>query len=73
VPDRIHIPYSKRLLGGLFSANADFTDHPVATRLSGDYPVVTVRSILRWLQANHLERKAWEWRGGRVQATPGPA
>jgi hypothetical protein len=45
----------------------------VATRLSGDYPVVTVRAILRWLQANHLERKAWEWRGGRVQATPGPA
>ena len=72
-PDRIRIPYSKRVLGGLFSANTDFTDHPVATRLSGDYPVVTVRSILRWLQANGLERKAWEWRDGRESATPGPA
>jgi hypothetical protein len=73
VPDRIHIPYSKRVLGGLFSANTDFTDHPVATRLSGDYPVVTVRSILRWLQANSLERRTWEWRDGREQAPPGPA
>jgi hypothetical protein len=73
VPDRIHIPYSKRVLGGLFSANTDFTDHPVATRLSGDYPVVTVRSILRWLQANGMERKAWEWRDGGEQPVPGPA
>jgi hypothetical protein len=45
----------------------------VATRLSGDYPVVTVRSILRWLQANGLERKAWEWRDGREQPVPGRA
>jgi hypothetical protein len=73
VPDRIHIPYSRRVLGGLFSANTDFTDHPVATRLSGDYPVVTVRSILRWLQANGLERKAWEWRDGSEQPVTGPA
>jgi hypothetical protein len=73
VPDHIHIPYSKRILGGLFSANTDFTDHPVATRLSGDYPVVTVRSILRWLQANGLERRTWEWRDGREQAVPEPA
>jgi hypothetical protein len=72
-PDRIHIAYSKRVLGGLFSANTDFTDHPVATRLSGDYPVVTVRSILRWLAANGLERKSWEWRDGGERATPGPA
>ena len=73
VPDIVHIRYSRRVLGGLFSANTDFTDHPVATRLSGDYPVVTVRSILRWLQANGLERKAWEWRDGQQQPTPGPA
>jgi hypothetical protein len=72
-PDIVHIPYSKRVLGGLFSANTDFTDHPVATRLSGDYPVVTVRAILRWLEANGLERKAWEWRDGRVPPAPGPA
>jgi hypothetical protein len=59
------------VLGGLFSANTDFTDHPVATRLSGDYPVVTVRSILRWLHANELDRRTWEWRSGAEQATPG--
>ena len=44
--DTIHIPYSKRVLGGLFGSNVAFTDHSVGTRLSGDYPVVTVRSIL---------------------------
>lgn len=72
VPDTIHIPYSKRVLGGLFSANTDFTDHSIATRLSGDYPVVTVRSIFRYLeQAGHVERQQ-EWRGGRLQAQPGP-
>ena len=73
VPDTIHIPYSKRILGGLFSANTDFTDHPVATRLSGDYPVVTVRSILRWLQASGAERRTREWIDGEERATPGPA
>ncbi|RZA11496.1 MAG: DUF2145 domain-containing protein, partial [Proteobacteria bacterium] len=49
-PDSVHIAYGKRLLGGLFGTNTIFTDHPVSTRLSGDYPVVTVRSILRYLQ-----------------------
>jgi hypothetical protein len=46
-PDIIEIPYSKRVLGGFFSANTVFTDHPLGTRLSGNYPVVTVRAILR--------------------------
>jgi hypothetical protein len=73
VPDTIHIPYSKRILGGLFSANADFSDHPVATRLAGDYPVVTVRSILRWLHAIGAERRTREWRDGVEMAEPGPA
>lgn len=72
VPDTIRIPYSKRVLGGLFSANTDFTDHPVGTRLSGDYPVVTVRSIFRYLeQAGYIERQQ-EWRGGKQQASLGP-
>lgn len=72
-PDTIHIPYSKRVLGGLFSANTVFTDHSVATRLSGDYPVITVRSIFRYLdQAGYVERQQ-EWRDGRLQAQPGPA
>jgi hypothetical protein len=72
-PDSIHIPYSKRVLGGLFSANTVFTDHPVATRLSGDYPVITVRSIFRYLdQAGYVEHQQ-EWRDGQLRARPGPA
>lgn len=71
-PDRIHIAYSKRILGGLFSANAAFTDHPVGTRLSGDYPVITVRSILRYLQARGYAVQQREWRNGRLQSRPGP-
>jgi hypothetical protein len=72
-PDVIHIPYSKRILGGLFSANTDFTDHPVATRLSGEYPVVTVRSIFRYLEQYRLETTSREWRNGIEQSQPGPA
>ncbi|WP_368561711.1 DUF2145 domain-containing protein [Pseudoxanthomonas sp. UTMC 1351] len=73
VPDIIHIPYSKRVLGGLFSANTVFTDHPVATRLSGDYPVVTVRSIFHYLdKAGYIERQR-EWRDGELQVRIGPA
>ena len=71
-PDHIRIAYSKRLLGGLFSANASFTDHPVATRISGDYPVVTVRSILRYLEQRDYATQQREWRNGRLQGTLGP-
>lgn len=72
-PDRLQIAYSKRVLGGLFSANADFGEHTLGTRLSGEYPVVTVRSILRHLDRLGLVNSEWEWRAGRVAATPGPA
>lgn len=72
-PDRIHIPYSKRVLGGLFSVNAAFTDHPVGTRLSGEYPVITVRSIFDYLQRRGHASEQREWRNGRLLATPGPA
>jgi hypothetical protein len=51
-PDVLHIPYSQRVLGGLFSANAAFGDHPVGARLGGEYRVVTVRSIFRFLTAS---------------------
>jgi hypothetical protein len=72
-PDVIHIPYRKRILGGLFSANTDFTDHPVATRLSGEYPVVTVRSIFRYLEMLQLQTNTREWRDSVALARPGPA
>lgn len=71
-PDRIHISYGKRVLGGLFSANIAFTDHGVGTRLSGDYPVVTVRSIFRYLESQGYVAGQAEWRHGRLQAQPGP-
>lgn len=71
-PGHVRIPYTKRVLGGLFSANLVFTDHPVTTRLSGDYPVVTVRSILEWLDAAGLVADEREWRAGRVMTRLGP-
>jgi hypothetical protein len=72
-PDFIHISYGKRILGGLFSANTDFSDHPLATRLSGDYPVVTVRSIFRYLEQQRVETATREWRNAIEQSRPGPA
>jgi len=52
----IRIGYGKRLLGGMFSANAQFTDHPVGSRLSGRYEVVTVRSILGFASTMAVEQ-----------------
>jgi hypothetical protein len=44
----------------------------VGTRLKGEYPVVTVRSILRWLdQGGHIAEER-EWRYGRPVLSPGP-
>jgi hypothetical protein len=73
VPDEVRIAYTRRIAGGLLVANLDFNDHPVSTRLGGRYPVVTVRSVLRHLQARDRIEREWEWREGRVQARPGPA
>jgi hypothetical protein len=71
-PDVIRIPYTKRIAGGLFSAHIAFTDHSVGTRLKGEYPVVTVRSILRWLdESGHVDQER-EWRFGRAIAKLGP-
>lgn len=71
--DTIHIAYTKRVLGGLFGANTIFTDHSVGTRLSGDYRVITVRSIFRYLARRGYLLRQSEWRHGRLQPTPGPA
>lgn len=48
-PDRIAIAPTERLGATLFRANVAFTDHPLGERLSGNYSVVTVESIARWL------------------------
>lgn len=49
-PEQIRISYGRRVVGGLFSANASFSDHPLSARLSGKYQVVSVRSILALLR-----------------------
>lgn len=69
-PDTVHIAYRKRIVGGLFAANVAFTDHQIGTRLSGDYPVVTVRAILRWLARNGAIAQEREWREGRESTAP---
>lgn len=72
-PDVIHINYTQRILGGLFSANTVFTDHSVGARLSGEYKVVTVRSIFRYLEQLDAINQQWEWRNGHEAKTPGAA
>lgn len=72
-PDVIHIDYTQRILGGFFSANTVFTDHSVGARLSGEYKVVTVRSIFRYLEQLDAINQQWEWRNGREAKTPGEA
>jgi hypothetical protein len=72
-PDVIHIAYAKRVLGGMFGVNTIFTDHSVGTRLSGDYPVVTARSIFRYLEERGHVLRQTEWRNGRLQTAAGPA
>jgi hypothetical protein len=62
-PDVVHVSYGKRIAGGLFAANLDFTDHPIGTRLKGDYPVVTADSIFRWLDDRGWVAASSEWRG----------
>lgn len=69
-PDVLKIAYSKRIMGGLFSANADFSDHPVATRLRGEYPVVTVHAIMRYLDQRGLATKAFVIHDGQVTDSP---
>jgi hypothetical protein len=73
VPDVIHINYTQRILGGLFTANTVFTDHSVSARLSGEYKVVTVRSIFRYLEKLDAIERQWEWRGNKLSTLPGPA
>ncbi|MCC6136595.1 MAG: DUF2145 domain-containing protein [Candidatus Contendobacter sp.] len=56
-PDVVRIDRLTRIGGGLFKANLTFTDHPLADRLKGEYPTVTVRSVIRFLyRAKQLDR-----------------
>ena len=56
-PDVVPIDRLSRIGGGLFKANLTFSDHPLADRLKGEYPTVTVRSVIRFLyRIQHLDR-----------------
>lgn len=48
-PDIVRVSLGKRVGAGLFRANVDFMDHPFADRVRGEYQVVTVRALIRWL------------------------
>jgi len=52
--DRIRIGRIRRLVGGLTQPNLDFLDHPLADRLRSRYSVVTVRSVVGWLEDQDL-------------------
>ena len=49
-PQQVRIGALERLGASMFKANIRFVDHPLAVRLTGIYPVVSVRSIIRYLQ-----------------------
>lgn len=48
--DVVQIDRLTRIGGGLFQANLTFSDHPLSSRVKGQYAVVTVRSVLRFLE-----------------------
>ncbi len=52
-PDMIPISGAKQLAANLFRANVRFDDHSEESRRDGRFPVVSVRSIRRYLQASH--------------------
>jgi hypothetical protein len=49
VPDTIGVGPFERMGASLFQANVAFLDHPLGERLAGEYSVVTVESIVRYL------------------------
>ncbi len=58
-PDTIHVSAVERLGARLGSAHIAFDDHPFVRRMQGQIDTVTVESVFRWLQRQHL--------GGTVQ------
>lgn len=49
VPDTIGVGAFQRVGASLFRANVAFLDHPLSERLSGEYSIVSVESIVRYL------------------------
>ncbi|KRG71577.1 hypothetical protein ABB29_02075 [Pseudoxanthomonas dokdonensis] len=52
-PSRLHIKLHERIAARAGVANVAVVDHPAGERLSGDYSVVTVKSVIDFLQSQH--------------------
>lgn len=50
-PSTLHIKLHERLAARLWIGNANTVDHPASERLSGDYSVVTVDSVVDFMKA----------------------
>lgn len=57
-PDSVKVSPVQQLGASLFRANVRFDDHTADEAAAGRYNVVTVRSVVRFLQANGLATKA---------------
>ena len=49
IPSEVQVSALQRLGARLFSANVQFDDHPFSDRIAGQYQVVTVESVVRFL------------------------
>ncbi len=68
-PSTLHLALSQRIGARFVAANAAVTDHPVGERVSGNYSVVTVESVLDVLHQRDAVDK--ELSIARAAPTPG--
>ncbi|RBA92827.1 DUF2145 domain-containing protein [Xanthomonas oryzae pv. oryzae] len=68
-PSTLHLALSQRIGARFVAANAAVTDHPVGERVSGNYSVVTVESVLDVL--HQLDAVDKELSIARAAPTPG--
>ncbi|RBE89611.1 DUF2145 domain-containing protein, partial [Xanthomonas oryzae pv. oryzae] len=68
-PSNLHLALSQRIGARFVAANAAVTDHPVGERVSGNYSVVTVESVLDVLHQRDAVDK--ELSIARAAPTPG--
>ncbi|WP_277872346.1 DUF2145 domain-containing protein [Vulcaniibacterium tengchongense] len=58
-PSALHIKLHERVAARFGIANATTGDHPASERLSGDYSVVTVESVVKFLQSQGWIAREW--------------
>ena len=67
--DRFRIGRLKRLVGGLTQANMSFTHHPMSDRIRSRYSLVTVRSVVQYLEQLGLVRRSIELQMSKTLAS----